>query len=50
MLLKNQKISAVPADFATKVPGARYSTTTSKSQNDANLKIQYGLLSEYGLN
>ena len=44
------KIDAVPVDFATKVPGASYSTTTSKSQNDANLKIQYELLSEYGVN
>ena len=38
-----EKISAVTADFATKVPGARYSTSTKKSQTDIFAHIQYGL-------
>ena len=33
----------VPINFAIKVRGARYSTSTSKSQTDTCVHIQYGL-------
>ena len=33
----------VPINFAIKVRGARYSTSTSKSQTDTSVHIQYGL-------